>query len=413
MNVLSLFDGVSCGRVALDRAGIRVDKYYVSEVDKFAIQVAKYNYPDTVHLGDVTKWREWGIDWSQIDMVIGGSPCTGFSAAGKGLNFEDPQSKLFFEYVDIVNHVKSLNPNMKFLLENVKMKKQWLDVITGYMGVEPTFINSSLLSAQSRQRWYWTNINDGKIEQPEDVGILLKDIIETGVDIDAEKARTIDANYAKGGKIGGIHQSSKRNYLVTGGAMRGRYGGDGKTSQKLEVRDDNKSNSMTTVQKDSLLIQVGTADMKGHDILKRVYSIDGKSPSLMAAKGGNQEPKIAIREATKKGYVLAGVGDFVDLSFPNSKTRRGRVTVGKSNTITAGLGEAGVILEDLTWRKLTPLECERLQTLEDNYTANGINEKGDLVKVSNSQRYRQCGNGWTVNVIAHIFNHMNKNDNQA
>ena len=129
-NVLSLFDGISCGQVALGRAGIEFDTYYASELDKYPIKITQANYPDTVQLGDVCNWREWGIDWSSIDLLIGGSPCQGFSFAGKQLAFNDPRSKLFFVYVDILNHIRKFNPNVKFLLENVKMKKEFLDVIT-------------------------------------------------------------------------------------------------------------------------------------------------------------------------------------------------------------------------------------------------------------------------------------------
>ena len=130
MNVLSLFDGISAGQVALERAGIEVTNYYASEVDKYAIKVTVANYPNTIQLGDVTKWRDWDIDWASIDLLIGGSPCQGFSFAGKQLAFDDPRSKLFFVYVDILNHIRSVNPDVKFLLENVKMKKEFLDVIT-------------------------------------------------------------------------------------------------------------------------------------------------------------------------------------------------------------------------------------------------------------------------------------------
>jgi len=130
MNVLSLFDGISCGMIALERAGIEVDKYYASEIDKYAAKVSEANYPDIIRLGDVADWREWDIDWPSIDLLIGGSPCQGFSFAGKQLAFDDPRSKLFFVYVDILNHIKALNPNVKFLLENVRMKKEYLDVIT-------------------------------------------------------------------------------------------------------------------------------------------------------------------------------------------------------------------------------------------------------------------------------------------
>lgn len=130
LNVLSLFDGMSCGRVALDRAGIDVNNYYASEIDKYALAVSRARYLDIKHLGDVTKWKDWNIDWSSIDLLIGGSPCQGFSMAGKQLNFNDPRSKLFFEYVDILNHIKEVNPKVLFLLENVKMKSEFRDIIS-------------------------------------------------------------------------------------------------------------------------------------------------------------------------------------------------------------------------------------------------------------------------------------------
>ena len=382
MRILSLFDGMSCGQIALDQLGIKVDKFYASEVDKWAMQITQKNYPDTIQLGDITKWREWDIDWASIDLVFGGSPCQGFSFAGKQLAFDDPRSKLFFEFVDIVKHIKKANPGVKFLLENVRMKKEHLDVISEYMGVQPVKINSAMVSAQNRVRFYWTNI--AKIEQPEDRGILLKDIIETVVG--ADKARTIDANYFKGGKIGGNHQSSKRNYQFTGGAIRGRYNLTGKTEQMLEVQHTGRANSITTVQKDSLCVQVGTADIRGHDSIRRVYSPDGKSPTLTTMGGGNREPKIVVDKITNVN--------------PSGRGMNGSVygVEAKSPTVTTNKGEGSKITEDrLTWRKLTPLECERLQTIPDGYTEG----------VSNTQRYRMLGNGWTVDVIKHIFKELN------
>jgi site-specific DNA-cytosine methylase len=176
INVLSLFDGISAGQLALQRAGINVKNYYASEIDKYAIQVTQKNFPNTIQLGDITKWKEWDIPWDEIDLVIGGSPCQGFSFAGKQLNFNDERSKLFFVFVDICHKVIDVNPKMKFLLENVKMKKEYQNVITEYMGVEPISINSSLVSAQNRPRLYWTNISN--ITQPIDLKINLNSIID-------------------------------------------------------------------------------------------------------------------------------------------------------------------------------------------------------------------------------------------
>lgn len=496
VNVLSLFDGISCGQQALERLGVEVDKYYASEVDKYAISITQKNYPDTVQLGDVTKWREWDIDWASIDLVMGGSPCQGFSMAGKQLAFDDPRSALFFVFVDIRNHIQKFNPNVKFLLENVRMKKDHLDVISQYMGVEPVMINSALVSAQNRVRFYWCN---WEITQPEDRGILLKDILETG-EVDRDKSlavttrvagatpkrylekhqhqmvfvagigdkdragdgKKLSRNYPQGrrvysdqgkaatlsaqgvGSIGG-HTGI---YEITGGAMRGRYNADGKTEQQLEVQNTGKSNSITTVQKDSLVVEhplpentifkknyaqwdtnnrgnasqdqrayystgkhgtlpanggeskvkvlklAGYADIKGHDSIKRVYSDEGKAPTLTTMGGGHREPKVAIKS----------VGEA------NARQRRNMKRLdekGFSLTATAYKGDQSNgmtnITNNLTWRKLTPLECERLQTVADNYTAQGVNDKGETVPISNTQRYRALGNGWTVEVIKHIF----------
>lgn len=173
MKVLSLFDGISCGMVALERAGIPVEEYYASEIDEHAITISKKNHKDIIRLGDVTNWKNWNVDWSKIDLLIGGSPCQGFSFAGKQLNFNDDRSKLFFVYVEILNHIKSVNPNVKFLLENVKMKKEWQEVISSYLGAEPVRINSNLVSAANRDRLYWTNFD---FEIPQDKGITFDDI---------------------------------------------------------------------------------------------------------------------------------------------------------------------------------------------------------------------------------------------
>ena len=173
--MLSLFDGISCGLLALERAEITVDKYYASEIEPNAIAVSKRNYPNIIQLGDVTKWREWSIDWAEIDLLIGGSPCQGFSSAGKELNFQDPRSRLFFEYKDILEHIKEANPNVKFMLENVKMKSEWADIISNNLGVNYNEINSKYFSAQNRVRYYWTNF---PVLPYEDKHILLKDVVE-------------------------------------------------------------------------------------------------------------------------------------------------------------------------------------------------------------------------------------------
>lgn len=187
-SVLSLFDGISCGQIALNRVGIKYDNYFASEIDKHAIKVTMKNYPKTMQLGDVTKVKGW--DLPKIDLLIGGSPCQGFSFAGKGLNFEDPRSKLFFEFV----RLKSETQPKYWMLENVKMKAEHQNIISEILGVKPILINSELVSAQRRERLYWTNIPI--TELPTDKGILLKDIIEIGEPI-KDKSQTILATLYK------------------------------------------------------------------------------------------------------------------------------------------------------------------------------------------------------------------------
>ena len=356
MNILSLFDGMSCGQIALKELGIKVDKYYASEIDKYAIQIAQKNFPDTIHVGDVTKVS--ASDFPKIDLLLGGSPCQGFSFAGKQLNFSDSRSALFFEFVRLL---KELRPKY-FLLENVRMKQEYQDVISEHLEVKPIMINSALVSAQNRNRLYWTNIPN--ITQPKDRGIVLKDILENGIATDEMT-------------------TNKKSFCLTA-----RYQGAVAW------------NSIERRQK--TMVQVGIAnDVNGHDILKRIYSDEGKSPTLNTMGGGNREPKVAIvkkdnvlviPEATKKGYTEIEDGDCFDATFPTSKTRRGRNMKDKSNCLTAANYDY-MRYEHPTYRKLTPIECERLQTLPDNYTEG----------VSNTQRYKGLGNGWTVDVIVHIL----------
>lgn len=173
---------MSCGRVALESLQKKVDVYYASEIDVFAIENTQHNFPDTVQLGDIRNWRNWDIDWSGIELVLAGSPCQGFSVLGRKKGLRDERSGLVFVFFDILNYVMSKNPNVKFLLENVKMDTNIESIITNALGVEPITINSKLVSAQNRVRMYWTNINNGKIPQPVDRGLLLKDVIMTNVD---------------------------------------------------------------------------------------------------------------------------------------------------------------------------------------------------------------------------------------
>lgn len=344
INVLSLFDGVSCGRVALQRAGIPVNKYYASEIGKYAIMITQNNFPDTVQLGDVTKWEDWDIDWSSIDLLIGGNPCVSWSVAGKQLGTEDPRGQLLFDYVNILHHIQKHNPNVKFLVENVKMKQEFQDIFSDMLGVQPVEINSALLSAQNRKRLYWTN---WKFGQPEDKHIMLKDIVHEYSKVDRDKAICLNEY---------IVPFDKTLQILDKEVERGKVGYFGKDSQA-----------------------------------NRVYYIHDKAVTLCGSAGGG---------AAKMGQYLFGclTPDRVNKRQNGQRFNEGD----KFYTLTAQ-DKHGVLVEGYI-RKLTPVECERLQTLEDGFTANGIDQKtGKVVPISNTQRYKALGNGWTVDVIAHIL----------
>ena len=326
INVLSLFDGISCGRVALERAGIKVDKYFASEIDKHAIKVSKDNYGDIIHIGDVTKVcykdgvlynEEGSVFEGKIDLVIGGSPCQGFSMSGKQLAFDDPRSVLYFEYERIVKEILTENPSAKFLLENVRMNKKHSTVISERLGVLPIAINSALVSAQNRHRLYWTNIDD--VEQPKDSGICLQDIIEFVVD---EKYNLTD---------------KARKYIL----------------------DEER------LRKKRVVINGG----KSICLCARYLALNGTFLCIDANGKIAEDKTGTLLSRYYKGVASFGGDPFV---------------IGSQDS------------ETFTLRKLTPIECERLQTLPDNYTK----------AVSNSQRYKALGNGWTVDVIAHIFKNI-------
>lgn len=314
MKVLSPFDGISCGKVALDRADIPVTIYYSSEVDENAIALSGKNHQDVVQLGDVTRWREWDIPWTDIGLILAGSPCQGFSRAGKCLNFNDPRSKLFFVFAEILDHVRAVNPDVLFLLENVKMKTEWQDVITERLGVQPIDINSKLLSGQNRLRTYWTNIPG--VKQPPDKGIKLADILE----------------------------DPEIEYITT------------------------------------------------PDGLKFDPAIPEQSRALVKRVGN----EVRVSQPTKQGYIVAEDGDGINLAFPTSKSRRGRVIKQKSPTLDCACNIC--VFKDGAIRRVTVRELERLQTLPDGYTEG----------FPKSVAQQVIGNGWTVDVIAWILSHIPK-----
>tara|TARA_B000000609_G_scaffold54891_1_gene40486 strand:+ start:3400 stop:5124 length:1725 start_codon:yes stop_codon:yes gene_type:complete len=570
LKVLSLFDGMSCGQLALQKLGIEVDTYYASEIDKFAIQVTQANFPNTIQVGDVCELKV--KDFKDVNLILAGSPCQGFSFAGKQLAFDDPRSALFFEFVRLL---KGIKPKY-FLLENVKMKQQFQDVITEQVSacypnhpgdlfgsqIKPILINSALLSAQNRQRLYWTNIPN--VEQPVDKGIVLKDILEdqdleeyalsevaneraknnprsrafkpgqekSGALLANQYKQSTDSLYAlkKPKQVGlavekvkvrkhevdilGLQKcildhlaqtdKSKREiakelndkYSTVEHYFR-KVGSDffaipseehwpelkkilgittdefDKSIMEFEIKDgvyettqrvysqEGKSPTLTSAHAEKLVEtkpkQVGIAtDINGHDILKRVYSPDGKSPTLNTMSGGNREPKVIVgawrgrynddgktqqklelnRSGKSNSLTTVQKDNVIVKTEPNqinpSKKASGKQPYmqdrifhkeGKSHALTSSFADRTNVgepklrtksktvrsggrgsydrhewdsVDDLHWRKLTPLECERLQTVPDNYTNH----------VSNSQRFRMLGNGWTVDVIAHILNNM-------
>lgn len=393
LKVVSLFDGISCGRVALDRLGLAVSAYEAFEIDKYAKAVSRYNYPDIRQHGDVLE-----ADFSRFagyDLVMGGSPCTFWSIAKQGREVDKDGTgwKLFMRFVEAVRIIR---PRC-FLYENVaSMPKNIKDYISEELGCEPTLINSALVSAQHRKRLYWTNIKG--VTQPEDRGILLKDILESGMTF-TDKSYCITATYA-GATFEQTLQKKKRTTIAEpialadksqtilstlykenalsmlkrgktglfvaesvdmGAALRTRADENG-SFKRLEVRNDGKLNAMTTVQTDSVVcspVRVGQYGKGG--LGNRIYSVQGKTVTLMGNGGG-----------------------------------RGAKT---------GLYKIDLPDGDYIVRKLTPIEAERCQTLPDNYTAMGIDDKTRTVKISDTQRYRCVGNGWTVDAVAHILSH--------
>lgn len=323
INVLSLFDGVSCGFTALKRLGKQVDNYFASEIEPPAIKTAIKNHPDITPIGDINNLtKEELIKYPKIDLILAGSPCQGFSRNGKGLNFDDPRSSLFFKFIDIVKWIREYNnPDVKFLLENVEMKKEWERVIDDYTAQKAIHINSMLVSAQKRPRLYWTNIEG--VQQPKDKGIKLKDILEHNVSSDYVVPEEIL-------KSDPVEFYDKYDQLIW---RRERF---------IEIKDD-----------------------------------------------------IAIvRQATKQGYLIAKDGDSINLTIPNSKTRRGRVGQGKSNTLDTQCNQAVFI--DGRVRYFTITELERLQALPDGYTEG----------IKDTARKKAIGNGWNVDIIVHILSYL-------
>lgn len=398
MRVLSLYDGISCGMAALERAGIPVESYDAFEIDKYAIQVSRKNYPKIVHHGDVFGGSY--SDFKGYDLLIGGSPCTYWSIAktGREVTPDGMGGKLFMEYVRALRESGCryfLYENNNSIHQNIK------DFISEQLGVKPIMINSALVSAQQRKRCYWTNIPN--VSQPADKGILLKDILESGLPWQ-DKSYCMTASY-DGAVLWNTLQRSQRSMIAepVGVAQRGRYIQSGKRSEKciggteqfIEARKDGKSNCLTTVQKDSMVAE---------PIPFNTYNGEGeKSRTFMAGYYKYGEATIIKNKGFKGGATAIAQPVRVGEYGNGGQGQRIYSVRGKSVTLSANGGGQGaktglykIDLPDGDYivRKLTPVEAERLQTLPDNYTEG----------ISNTQRYKCIGNGWTVDVIAHILN---------
>jgi DNA (cytosine-5)-methyltransferase 3A len=334
MNVLSLFDGMSCGQQALERAGIKVENYYASEIKPHAIKVTQHNYPNTIQLGDIRNIK--ASDLPKIDLLIGGSPCQDFSIANKerkGLKGE--KSGLFYEYLRLL---KECNPTY-FLLENVAMDDFSYNTISHLLGTFPVDINSSLVSAQMRQRSYWTNIGGGyydlfgmrhsSIPQPKDKKIFLKDILENG------------------------------------------------------FSDKNKS---------MCLLEINSRPLSTPSKMAKRYFEIGMANLIFK----DEKTYLRVKEATKIGFVDIAENEGVDLSYPTSKTRRGRAMKDKSNCLLRN--NEYFVFQDNDIRYFTQNELEKLQTVKEGYTS----------ILNRNQAACLLGDGWTVDVIKHIFEYIKK-----
>ena len=428
-NVLSLFDGISGGQVALDRLGIKYENYYASEIDKYAIQITQKNYPKTIQIGDVTKVK--ASDLPTIDLLMGGSPSQGFSIANqnrKNLVFNeygvcsDERSQLFFEFVRLLKETK---PKWWFL-ENVRMKKEHMEIVNKVLSdavgyeVKPYLVNSSVRSGQNRLRYYWTNIPfENNLE---DWGIKLKDILEpipfskdypNYLKLPIVRKKTGATKKTRGEMVRSI--DDEKSFTVNATMWKGQK------SSYVKAQEINpfRPCEPREIKKDSLCHHVADAtDIKGNQAIKRVYGGEGKSPTLTTMGGGHREPKVLVPPKEVQDCIEQGIKNvaFTEARTEEAKQlrkehmakykkdfspRRAKVlqprTDGKMNCITASMTKEHTVIDN-NWyyRKLTPTECARLQTFPDGYCDG----------VSNTQQYKALGNSWTVDVICEFFKNI-------
>jgi len=373
---VSMFDGLSGTMIALqEKLGITPKEYHAFEVDPYSSAVSRYNYPDIIRHGDARNWRN--LEGKKIDLFVAGFPCQSYSIAGLRKFQEDNRdmSKV------LLDALRGLAID-KVLIENVaSMPSEWRDYFTKifkeiFPDIECHQLNSANDSAQNRKRLYWTNI---KFKRSDDKGIVLQDILEDGGMVDRDKSYCLDANYFKGGSMKMYYEKSRRQIVFDKNACK----------------------------------QVGEADLKGYDIIRRVYSRQGKSPTLTTMQGGWRMPKVECGQIINR-KINPETGKRDDYNPDIKPKPRIEVRVdGKTNTLST-IQKDNVVVdhEEMYWRALTPLECERLQTIPDGYTEYGSYVEKDKATgfrvhknklISNSQRYKMLGNGFCVDTVADIL----------
>jgi len=337
INIISLFNGMGTLRQALVNQGFVINKSYSSEIKPYAIELVQHHFPDTIQVGDITKWREWNIDWKSMDVVGSGSPCQDLSAAGKRAGINGSRSSLFFVFVEIYEHIKALNPNVIFFQENVgSANKLDIGIMSRALGVYPVRINSSLVTAQLRDRYYWTNIRTKQtmfdtvvdIPHPKDKGIMFKDILTSGV-VEVEKHTCLNT-------------------------------GSGKKGTQRYLKHRNETTGMLTL----------------------IYEYNDE---------------LRCKTNTTKGYDVVTENDCLDLSFPTSTTRRGRVTKGKSPCLMESSNNLYSYKDGIV-RTVNKIEMCRLQGFPDNY----------LDTLNDTKAGSLLGDGWTLPIVEHFFSFMNK-----
>jgi DNA (cytosine-5)-methyltransferase 3A len=388
---------MSCGQIALRELGVKYQRYYASETDSHAIRQTQLNFPCTVMLGDIEGWRTWDIDWASVDLVLSGTPCTGFSVAGKHLAFDDPGSRLFFVFADILNHVREHNPEALFLFENVRMKKKYLHIISETLGVFPVLINSALVSAQNRRRYYWSNIRTRReglfgwlhtdIPQPADRGVLLRDILEENAD---DKYRLPDISARR------ILSAVSREAISFKAQLciieREWKSYDGNVTPCIL-----KSPTLTTRSGEScatLVFSAGEHPSKSVIIQRPGGNNKGaryelKSPALTANSREQNNLVVQLNPSVESGGVQPCQQNRVYDINHKSPALMAQMSSGAHAIYKSGL-----------IRRLTPTECARLQTVPSWYKW----------ECSDHQAYRMTGAGWTVEVIKHILSYMTINN---